>query len=141
MIYGIGLPRTGTSTLAEALRLLGLQGNSYCGLYNKQRVDKGADFIVNNTFYNRVDELLKMSNPEDKFILTTREYNSWKNSMSKFPEAEVIPDSEFFKTELFNKLAGRDLLIVSWGEGDCWKELCEFLDLPIPPYAFPCENC
>lgn len=142
MIYGIGLPRTGTSTLAEALRLLGLQGDNYCGLYNKLRSDKGADFVVNNVFYNKLDELISMSKPEDKFILTTRDTNKWRRSIAKFPENENIPDIEEYNLDAFFKLekAKKPLEVLNWEE-DGWEVLCEFLDKPIPDYAFPCINC
>ena len=55
MIYGIGLPRTGTRSLSTALNLLNMNGKQYCEfLGGNKTIDKQDQFLVKNTFYKSI---------------------------------------------------------------------------------------
>jgi hypothetical protein len=89
-IFGIGLSRTGTSSLTKALRILGVETVHYpndkttqqelkAGNYNLsvlRRVQALTDIPV-SPFYAQFDSLF----PSSKFILTTRSTDSWLRSM------------------------------------------------------------
>jgi hypothetical protein len=144
MIYGIGLPRTGTSTLSESLRLMQMQGFSYCVITDVLRQDKATSFIVNNSFYNRLEALVEKSgkmNDNNKYIVTTRPDKCWGKSINKFPESVMLPKPSAYLETVKQLIPEEQLLVVDWSAGDEWKPLCKFLGLPVPPFAFPCENC
>jgi hypothetical protein len=144
MIYGIGLPRTGSSTLAEALRLLGYKGTNYCILYNDLKQDTSTQFIVNNSFFNRLDKLYSESmkaQDENLFILTTRNSESWNRSIVQYPEHTVLPQPNEYESVVKELIPQHQLLVVDWEEGDGWRELCNFVDSNIPIFDFPCKNC
>src|SRR5262245_22430107 len=90
-VFGIGLSRTGTTSLTEALRTLGyravhcplsllaLNGN---GLeLNKRVVDRFDAFT--DTPVARVYRELDEEFPRSKFILTTRALDAWLRSMRR----------------------------------------------------------
>jgi hypothetical protein len=91
-IIGVGFQKTGTSTLREALRILGYTVKDTTpralipilrGDYNKVlRIIKKYDALEDTPWYmiyKELDQLL----PGSKFILTTRDEKSWYTSVSK----------------------------------------------------------
>lgn len=91
-IIGVGFQKTGTSTLREALRILGytvkdttpralipiLRGN-----YRKVlRIIRGYDALEDTPWYIIYRELDRLI-PGSKFILTIRDEESWYTSVSK----------------------------------------------------------
>jgi len=90
-VFGIGLSRTGTTSLTEALRILGYKSLHYpisilrleCNelRVRKERVeeyDAFTDMPVSAT-YKELDQLF----PGSKFILTVRDTESWYKSMQR----------------------------------------------------------
>ena len=56
MIFGLGLPRTGTSSIAIALRKIGFRGKNYCLIYDENDNDIDLSdsckrFDINNSNY------------------------------------------------------------------------------------------
>lgn len=106
--------------------------------------------------------------PNSKFILTTREHTSWVNSyknmlktqgraskhMSKIRSVLYdLPFPNVTEEQLINRYSKHvadvteyfkdrpnDLLVVSWKDGDGWKEICNFLGKDIPNQDFPHAN-
>ncbi len=89
-IFGIGLSRTGTTSLTKALSILGLKTQHYpndkttqhelrTGQYNLSilREEQALTDIPVAPFYAQFDRLY----PQSKFILTTRPTASWLGSM------------------------------------------------------------
>lgn len=107
-------------------------------------------------------ELDKMY-PGSKFILTTRKPRSWLRSMKKYfgnyeaaaeswiygdgitPRKNPLKCMRIYKQhnkevrEYFKSRPG-DLLEMDLADGKGWKEICEFLDQPIPRTPFPRSN-
>ena len=87
-IFGIGLSKTGTTSLTKALEILGYKSihNPESWLkFDGEKLDFDFEQIVNYDtftdleiayFYKQLDELY----PNSKFILTTRPIDSWLNS-------------------------------------------------------------
>ncbi|MBE9078318.1 hypothetical protein IQ241_13620 [Romeria aff. gracilis LEGE 07310] len=106
--------------------------------------------------------------PGSRFILTQREPDQWirsyKNMLANqggeseelneirrilyglpFPQVSreaMIQRYRRHNDEVTDYFRDRSdsLLVVNWGKGDGWKELCEFLDKPIPAQPFPHTN-
>ena len=90
-IFGIGLSKTGTTSLARALEILGYRTRDYIGVtsyvagdlssIDLQEID--ANDAITDTpipsFYKQLDARY----PDSKFILTTREMNDWLKSCKK----------------------------------------------------------
>ena len=124
-IIGIGLPRTGTTSLAKFLRNLGFFGKNFCVIHGNRENDllkmEEKKFLIDNSAYRNYKQKLINSNRETKFILTTRDKKSWKQSINnmkgkKFDIPKDLPDinmyhkevTEFFKS---NNLIDRLLVV------------------------------
>jgi len=148
-VFGIGLSRTGTTSLAGALGILGYNAKHY-------PLSKG-DF---DTFEALTDtpiawryKLLDGRYPGSKFILTVRDLPQWLKSCERFflnkePNmwdqlnrmmcyGTVTFDKDRFAAAYQSHLTGvqayfvnrpNDLLILKITCGDGWEKLCPFLD-------------
>ena len=126
-ILGIGLPRTGTTSLAKFLRNLGFLGENFCVIHDNRENDlvkiKEKSFLIDNSAYRNYKQKIINSNLETKFILTTRDKKSWKQSINRMKTKKLnipkdLPDinlyyievTEFFKSKkLINRLLVIDL--------------------------------
>lgn len=101
MVFGIGLAKTGTSSLNKALELLGLRSIHYpdpalmlAGQYDRALAgfDAATDITVSAFF-----PLLDRHFPGSKFILTLRDFDQWMVSidahMQRISKAEWTPDN------------------------------------------------
>lgn len=141
-IYGIGLPRTGTRSLASALRTLGYTGTNICMLTkeaDKDEVIQGNTFNVNNAYF-LVYRTLYLQDAHSKYILTTRNKKDWIDSLDTISHKNSFPDIyeynkevvDFFETKL-SKL----LVIDVFEDKNPWETLCNFLEKDIPNNPFP----
>ena len=121
----------------------------------------GFDAVQDNPWpllYREIDERY----PHARFILTKRETGVWMDSvLSHFggrstPMREAIygigdPAVDPARYRARYEQHGRDvrayfaerpgkLLVVDWGLGAGWTELCGFLDKPVPDVPFPHAN-
>ena len=145
-VYGIGLPRTGTTSLAKALRALGFKGENYCVLNDSNYTDdlvrfqnRRTFFKIDNSYYKSFKELLE-DNEDAQFILTIRDSNSWRKSVRKVLNGQKyhMPNVRNYTQEVlqhFNKQGVlNQLLVVDLFDQSCdcsckWKNLCEFLKI------------
>lgn len=174
MIFGIGLSKTGTHSLTRALELLGLRTIHYpdpagmvAGRYREVLAgyDAATDISV-SAFYRELDRVF----PESRFILTTREIESWLDSVGDhrrrrdhLPIAPDCPkaiirervygvrtfDEQAFREAFFRHreevrayFADRpdDLLEIDLCSDPSWDRLCAFLGRPVPGVPFPHLN-
>jgi Sulfotransferase domain len=162
-IFGIGLSRTGTTSLTVALSQLGL----YAHHFPRTRalideVDAATDTPV-AAWYQELDTAY----PGSKFILTLRDVRDWLDSC----EALWRTSSSFFDgftSEIHRRLYGRDdfervafraayvrhlddvlchfagrrrdLLLIDICAGEGWERICPFLGLDQPSIPFPRRN-
>jgi hypothetical protein len=107
-VFGLGLTRTGTTSLCVALNKLGISAKHYphdrttykeltSGIYRlsvMEHFDAATDISV-APFYPQLDATY----PGSRFILTTRDVDSWLQAMeSHFVELETLEDmSEPFR--------------------------------------------
>ncbi len=179
-IFGIGLQKTGGTSLISALDMLGyevIQSPREMLKYNGKGLGIGFDLVEKYDylsdipiplFYKELDKAF----PNSKFIMTSRSVDSWlKSAESHFSFNRKIFRNlirgrrvgkyvaQLFGTECFNSekyldvfnkhesdvkdyFSGRekDLLCFNIFQGDGWRELCSFLDKPLPNEGFPVKN-
>ncbi len=166
-VFGIGLSKTGTTSLNDALSLLGIPSIHLPRSIEQVEEFDGATDIPIALAYKELD----LKYPGSKFVLTIRESNSWLNSQQFHKERVVkILDEQIsqwiqdldtqcygqweydpsvwlstYKLHLQSVLEyfqGResDLLILNICQGEGWKELCTFLGCSIPNSPFPHQN-
>ena len=163
-IFGIGLPKTGQTSLAVAMETLGYKTVQYP--YKSSQIIKN-DFAIDLPVTIKYKNLDKKY-PNSKFILTTRDFDSWLESMrnhyrrspaSKRHKKQLMFRLEFWGTVNFNKKLmtkkyyehiedvnqyfrkkKKDLLVINITAGEGWKKLCPFIGKKIPRKPFPKEN-
>ena len=165
-IYGIGLSKTGTRSLTEALSIL-----------TKRRCYHGPDVgtiaargsATDAPVAARYRALYELW-PTSKFILTVRDESEWLESLRKHCEANEIGQAplssrleylslrwqlygfgEQFDADAaiagyrrhisgvrqwFSDKSGQ-LLEMNICDGDGWESLCQLLGLPVPDAPFP----
>lgn len=163
-IFGIGLSKTGTTTLTQALEILG------CTATHFPRSDREIEFCDAATDAPVADifEQLDIRFPGSKFIYTVREREQWLRSCEKYYSIrQRQPDD--IALELRRKFYGQaefdrerfaagydrhhervlsyfadrpgDLLILDiCGEDAGWPLLCRFLEKSVPDTPFPRAN-
>ena len=168
-VFCIGLPRSGTSTLNEALLILGYKSvhnpikyisQKWVGEFN---FEGEWDAITNfgEHFYPQLDKMF----PESKFILTVRnkekwlESCRWKYKLAPSTNLDKINRVSIFGCYKFDELSfsitydshfkgcldyfsnrPNQFLILYLDQGDGWRKLCDFLGDPVPETPFPHKN-
>ena len=166
-IICIGLSKTGTTSLANAMRILGY---NVCDFVDHKRTKKVVnlesvehyDFLSDSPMciiYKEVRERY----PDAKFIHTVRDFDTWiKSIKNEFSRWEWKPWGDG-RHEVYEKLYGKpfnfantyhtynaevenafkdDINYMKFDifKGDEWQKLCNFLDQPIPSTPFPWKN-
>jgi hypothetical protein len=162
-IFGIGLSRTGTSSLTSALRKLGYSA-IHCpsSMESILHNDAATDTPIALT-YKSLDFFF----PGSKFILTDRKPEDWLISCEKFFSANPRKQGSFLY-RVRNAVYGRmdfnavalcqtrerhisdvstyfasrpdDLLVLRICDGEGWEKLCPFLGKTCPTINFPHKN-
>jgi len=146
LIYGIGLPRTGTTSLARALNSMGIKTNHSCMLQG-DTISNSRNFIqfeslVDNAFFGSYKDLAQESE-KSQFILTTRCPSSWKRSIERFPSAvDFLPDIRSYEKEVTNffksRKAAHRLLVINIFEDDkSLQKVAEFVGITNIEGPFP----
>lgn len=160
--WGIGLGRTGTNSLCEAMRVLGYAAVKHNPQFEDlASLEGGADNGV-ILHYKYLDYKF----PGSKFVLTLRDLDAWLPSMKHIAEVHPVRSREedlkilrrmsLYETVCFDaeKFAAayhrhhadvrryfadrpNDLLELSISHGEGWEKLCPFLGLPTPSIPFP----
>ena len=165
-IFGIGLSRTGTTSLTEALRILGYSAIHFPWRFSE--ID-GVDAATDTPVALKYAELDKRY-PGSRFILTHRDRIAWLRSCQKFwrknaEDFAAVPAFVDLHTKLYGgptfsrKRFGEaydrhvdgvnaffrdrpaDLLVIDIArEDDPWRPLAAFLEADIPETPFPRQN-
>ena len=90
-IFGIGYPKTGSSSLVEALKILGYNAlHAHSGpMWNRSLVNdlyglKALSFDAYVNVFPKAFYLYDSTFPNSKFILTTRDPESWLSSLEPY---------------------------------------------------------
>lgn len=160
-IFGIGLAKTGTTSLNAALQMMGYRAEHAISDFSEiDKLDAVTDELARD--YPALDQKY----PGAKFILTVRELESWLKSCAhhfRHPIPEEHPHAAYIKsiygTTVYDEAAFRrayqrhydqvaqyfaerpgDLLVLDVCGGEGWSKLCPFLGKPAPSAPFPREN-
>jgi hypothetical protein len=181
-IFCIGLNKTGTSSLNTALEILGFKSVHYkCRKGQIQKIievnyKSGINLLTGISEYdaytdwcspstNHVFTLLDKQYPNSKFILTTRDVESWlisrerhvrKNRRNLAELQKQHPTNTWYNIDKtvwrkefiehhahvleYFKTREDDLLVIDFTKGEGWEKVCPFLNLPIPEQPFPRRN-
>jgi Sulfotransferase domain len=162
-IFGIGLSRTGTTSLTFAFSQLGLRAHHFPR--NRELIaaaDAATDTPV-AAWYRELDVMY----PGSKFILTLRRLPVWLDSCAALWQSSSHLFDEFTR-EIHRQLYGRedfdrvaftiayarhqadvlghfegrdeDLLLFDLCGGEGWEVLCPFLGMEVPSTPFPRRN-
>jgi Sulfotransferase domain len=165
-VFGIGLSRTGTSTLVNAFRILGYKSIHFPMTVKQFHDYEAAADISVSVQYKNLDRAF----PGSRFIYTTRNMDSWlqscealwarKRNVANLPAfitdtRRALYDAVDFDAEKFaagyrrHDAAVRDYFAnrpddflefdICGGQAD-WPTLCQFLDKDIPRLPFPWSN-
>lgn len=166
MIFGIGVNKTATYSLAEALRTLGLttvhdhrRMKHLCdGLRELTEPDDRFDAqtaYFDSPLFTYWQELKRLY-PEARFILTTRDKEDWMRSRiihvlwnrahgrTEWTEINTrlwSAEWDLHHAAVREAFADSDrYLELDLCAAPGWSPLCEFLDVPVPHDPFPCGN-
>ena len=167
-VFGIGMSKTGTTTLADCLKILGFRSHKSFDLKLKKALLERGDIeavlqeaekhqsFEDSPWYLAYKELDQRF-PGSKFILTVRKSSSihasssWEHGVRRGtrrgPAEDEYTRDKIHTYESHNKAVldyfkdrPEDLLVICWEKGDGWEELCGFLDLPQPNLPIPRSN-
>lgn len=151
-VFGIGLPRTATKTLAQSLRVLGYCGSNVCVLTKHVQVDnivsnqaKERTFSVNNGLFRSLAKHYAR-NPDSLYILTVRDQASWWESITGFDAYEDLdlPRMDVYIAYVQITIPAEQLLIINIfkePEEQLWEKLADFIEEPTPIVHFPWPMC
>ena len=168
-IFGIGLSKTGTNSLTEALQLLGYTGKHYPtdNIFGEANIFDSLTDIPVARLYKDLDK----QHPGAKFVLTMRGKKSWVESMRKHMERrppstlgtwgienrELMYGTLYFDAKKLGRIYDKhhldvmsyfgeredDLLVMNICEDDSvtnWEKLCDFLGHDSLDVPFPVSN-
>ena len=157
-VFGIGLPRTGTLSLVNALQILGYAAQHWPagkGAKTKDELLKRSrnwDALADHPVRNYYRELLELY-PDARFILGDRPSGRWVASVNEnFSKKEVtgiikkhgplLDYWEGHKAEViqFFEKSERSGQLLIHDPADGWEPLCKFLGKPVPDEKYPHKN-
>lgn len=159
-IFGIGLPKTGTTSLSKAINLLGIKSNHDCEKHKQlcgllpQNVFPDGEAYFDGPICREWNRLFLLY-PDAKFILSTRDREEWINSLivhalhnrvfnTGWPH--ISTQTQLTKWddhhEQVRRMLGdsRNFLEINVCGGEGWEKLCPFLGYDIPSFPFPHQN-
>jgi hypothetical protein len=163
-VFGIGLSRTGTTSLNQALNVLGFPSTHMPGSFDQILSHKAATDTSIACQFRFLDRRF----PGSRFIYTVRDKESWLQSCERFWRgARLQFTNSLFKSihcllyrridfhrnafsraydehhqTILDYFAERsnDLLTLDVCKGDGWPMLCSFLGTDVPSTPFPHRN-
>ena len=167
-IFGIGLPRSGTTSLNSALSIMGYRAIHNPTYFIMDKLNGSYEFEepwdALTNFGEHFYPMLDQRYPNSKFILTIRDKEKWLGScrwkykdptnhlgnairISVFgcdrfhePTFSYLYDSHKESVLHYFKDRPDDLLVFNCDSGAGWEELCSFLGREIPSVSFPHKN-
>ena len=166
-VFGVGLSRTGTVSLTEALKRLGYKAKHYPNLFKVIELAEIYEAMTDTpviVFMEALDRLY----PDARFILTVRDENTWIQSLTRHYAKK--PVERIMKWKLWNRRAvygmngfaeqhfrqvrerhekrvkalfasrPAKLLILDVCGGQGYEQLCPFLGKPTIDESFPHKN-
>ena len=102
-VWGIGLGRTGTRSLCKAFEIMGFKT-----IHQPPFIDsfEGYDAAAEGACMSNY-RYLNLRYPESKFVLTTREINTWldscKKAIDQYPLERMSPGDKYYNAMIRNR--------------------------------------
>jgi hypothetical protein len=159
-VIGVGLPKTGTTSLTVACQKLGLRAlhNTVLARREMERNDAQGIGLLEGRLANYeaffdgpyafyVDKLVEQYSAA-KFIFHIRDLDTWLRSSTLHNRRKGKPPFRNRWKEKYRRLTPKveaamskvDHLIIDVTKGEGWEKLCPFLGVPIPNQPFPHRN-
>ena len=153
-IFNVGLPKTGTSTLAGGLRILGYKCvHDVPEISDEYDAYSGLLTVRMHTLPQKDNIFIWTHRPLDSWITSCeRHFSNRRRAAAKRFRMEIFGVNEFHR-ETFIKAykkwndvwlsfkKGNDKCYeLNFMAGDAWPELCKILSKPIPEEPFPHLN-
>jgi len=138
-VVGIGLPKTGTTTLKKALEILGVEHEvgDHVHLYNE--TPKADIYIL--TVRESVDTWFDSVKRWDKIVGNRPEIRVQRLRMYGSDTPNESWKSKYEKhARKWMKSKDKTVELMCWDCGQGWEDLCAVLGLPIPKVPFPHAN-
>lgn len=164
LVFGIGLPRTGTSSLRAAMRMFGYNAfedpfadDKLAAIQEEGPLDvspwvcSSMDYMSEPLWY--CIPRLAASYPDALFLNTHREAKAWQVSLEAFsrrpesigrtllgdlPARHAQQRREVDELALTHEVV--DLGVCSESSSELWEKLCSALHAHVPPIPFPYKN-
>lgn len=145
-ILNTGLPRTGTYSLAVALRILGYRVKHCPNTINDISIYDAACEVI----FSYDD--LEIKYPESLYIFTSRKFEDWiascqrhsvnkKSNWNPFWKNPNLWEKLYYKKlDSLKKYDEKRLLVLDLKLDSNWSKLCFFLKKPIPKLPYPHLN-
>lgn len=164
-VFGIGLGRTGSASLTQALQIL-----NYNAFHAYKEIHIHQYEAVTHSPVSARYQIIDKMYPGSKFIALIRDLDSWLDTseiflthrdLTKLDDKDVMIELAFcrgvlygtlkFDRDLFRDAYYRyydgirmyfsnrksDLLFLNICAGEGWEKLCSFLERPVPAEPFP----
>lgn len=166
-VFGVGLSKTGTVSLTEALKRLGYKAKHYPHLFQVLEIAQAFDAVTDTPVIVYMEALDRLY-PKAQFVLTVRDEDAWIAScrrhyakkpvekimawklwnrravygMHGFDEAAFRQVRREHEARVKAHFEGREgkLLVLNVCGGQGYETLCPFLGLPVPDEPFPHKN-
>jgi len=165
-IICIGLSKTGTTSLASAMDILGYNVCDFIDIRTRRVADMKSvehyDFL-SDTPMCLLYKKIKQQYPDSKFIHTVRDFESWINSIEGEFKGWKWTNFDDGRNEIFKRLYGKELNFIDTYytynselentfkndfnymkldicSGEKWQKLCAFVNKPVPTVEFPWKN-
>lgn len=143
-IFGVGLPRTGTASLAAALQNAGIQVKHYCQIHDMHSdddSDNDLSAIIDNSSYKKYYSIIK-NNADSLFILTTRDAYDWLTSISRYAnKVDNIPNIKVYEKKIHSLIQElnlqKQLLVLNIFNNNSCEDLYKFLGYKYNGETFP----
>jgi len=132
-VYGVGLPRTGTTSLSRALEILGYDVAHYCPITNAETKEELQE---EHQAYVSSELLLRLKLLEGKWIVLHRD--NWSDAMKSIGEDTKPWRKHIMAMRHVSRMRRHNILHYKITDG--WKPLCDFLKKPVPSEEFPKLN-
>lgn len=150
-VFCIGLPRTGTTSFCDAMRILGRK-TLHCPSWPEElkQFEAMADLPIAANY-----ESLKAQHPTAKFVLTVRNEDEWLRSMQildEMPECTIRMVQEA-ASKVFNSIDKLECYrrhvvsacnsipgLLKFDPSTGWEPLCRFIGEEVPDLPFPHRN-
>lgn len=150
-VIGLGLPRTGTTSLGAALEILGYKTIQYCPITKASTMNAWFDVfgkglepgqaLVTSAFNFDIVRSCQVMEPNAHYVYCQRNEADRALSMSNLGVDSVYVGSvEHNPFDILRELRQLLVLPLELSGAEKWVKLCDFLEHKVPGLSYPHKN-